>query len=58
MHIKIFNEEGNIYFKDIMNVRDKSLSKGFDFFRFNDIVYFIDRSRNIHKTSIKIKVNI
>lgn len=58
MKIKIFNEEGNIYSKDIIKARDKSLSEGVDFFRFNDIVYFIDRSRNIHETSIKIKASI
>lgn len=52
----IFNFDNNIYLKDIINAIKVSVKQGFEFVRFNDIIYFIDENNNIHKTRIPINM--
>lgn len=49
---KIYNIKDNIYLKDIINARKKALDNNFQFFKFNDSIYFIDEKRNLHKTKL------
>lgn len=46
----VLNFDGELYLGDIINARKTAIKEGYDFFRFNGIVYFIDEDKNIHKT--------
>jgi hypothetical protein len=50
----IYNIKGELYLRDISNAKKMAMNDGYELFRFNDIIYFIDEDKNIHKTKIKV----
>ena len=51
--LNILNYNDSIYAGTIINMRKLAIENNFKFFKFNNIVYFIDENKNIHKTNIK-----
>lgn len=49
---KIFNIKEEFYLRDIINARKMAVDNGFELFKFNDFIYFIDRDKNLHKTKL------
>ena len=54
-NIDIFNIDNSIFVKDIINARNMAINNGFELFQFNNIIYFIDDKKNLHKTNIFIQ---
>lgn len=50
----IFNLNNTEFVGDIIKARDTAINKGFEFFQFNNTIYFIDNKKNIHKTNMFI----
>lgn len=48
----IFNYDGKIYLKNILNAGKITKASGYEFVLFNDIVYFVDAESYCHRTEI------
>lgn len=53
LKLNIFNNDQQFYLKNLCNAGKLAKTEGYDFLKFNGIVYFIDNWGNLHQTSIE-----